>query len=293
MPWQQVRGTQTERNLLRSRYESRILKVLDHIRANLDGDLSLDALAEVAAMSRFHWHRVFHAMTGETAAEAVRRFRMHRAATWLVQTDRAVSDTARATGCGSVRSFARAFGSEYGPSPSAFRARGAPAPLRSPGREESKAMYEIEVAQVPARRLAALEHRGPYPEIGTTFGKLAAIATARGLWPHSRGMAAVYYDDPRATPPDRLRSHAGIIVAEDTPLPDGLEEVRTHGGAAAILHFRGDYSGLQGAYDHLYGAWLAQSGRTLADAPSYELYLNDPTDTAPDDLLTDIVVPLA
>nr|MCU0854535.1 AraC family transcriptional regulator [Paracoccaceae bacterium] len=49
-------------------YEDRLLRVLDHIAENPAGDLSLDALADVAAMSRFHWHRVFHAMTGETAA---------------------------------------------------------------------------------------------------------------------------------------------------------------------------------------------------------------------------------
>jgi AraC family transcriptional regulator len=53
--------------------------VIDHIHANPAGDLSLDALADVAALSRFHFHRVFHAMTGETAADAVRRVRMHRA----------------------------------------------------------------------------------------------------------------------------------------------------------------------------------------------------------------------
>ena len=38
--------------------EKRLLRVLDHIHDNPAGDLSLDALSDVAAMSRFHWHRV-------------------------------------------------------------------------------------------------------------------------------------------------------------------------------------------------------------------------------------------
>lgn len=54
-------------------YEVRLLRVLAHIHDHVDGDLSLDALADVACMSRFHWHRVFRAMTGETLADAVRR----------------------------------------------------------------------------------------------------------------------------------------------------------------------------------------------------------------------------
>ena len=49
--------------------ENRMIRVLDHIHDNPAGDLSLDALADVAAMSRFHWHRVFRAITGETAAQ--------------------------------------------------------------------------------------------------------------------------------------------------------------------------------------------------------------------------------
>ncbi len=61
-----------------SRYEARILRVLAHIDADPDGDLSLDRLAEVAVMARFYWHRVYVAMTGETAAQTIRRRRLIR-----------------------------------------------------------------------------------------------------------------------------------------------------------------------------------------------------------------------
>jgi AraC family transcriptional regulator len=106
-------------------YERRLLRVIDHIHANPAGDLSLDALADVAELSRFHFHRVFHAMTGETAAEAVRRVRIQRAACWLAQTDWAVSDVARRAGYPAAKSFARTFAAQYGltPLPSASGAR--------------------------------------------------------------------------------------------------------------------------------------------------------------------------
>lgn len=57
-----------------NKYEERILRVQEYIYQNPSGDLSLDRLADVAAMSRFHWHRVYRAMTGETCAQAVRRY---------------------------------------------------------------------------------------------------------------------------------------------------------------------------------------------------------------------------
>src|SRR5262245_16154905 len=75
-------------------YEARLLRVLAYIHDNLDGDLSLDRLADVACMSRFHWHRVFRAMTGETLADAVRRIRLSRAANALVSEERPIEEIA-------------------------------------------------------------------------------------------------------------------------------------------------------------------------------------------------------
>ena len=49
-------------------HTDRILRVIDYIHAHADEDLSLDQLADVAAFSRFHWHRVFAAIMGAPPA---------------------------------------------------------------------------------------------------------------------------------------------------------------------------------------------------------------------------------
>ena len=105
-------------------YEDRILRVLAYIHDNPAGDLSLDRLADVAAMSRFHWHRVFRALTGETCAQAVRRIRLHRAAVWLVMGEMPVAQVAACAGYSNQDSFSRAFSDAYGSSPAAFRRDG-------------------------------------------------------------------------------------------------------------------------------------------------------------------------
>jgi AraC family transcriptional regulator len=105
-------------------------------------------------------------------------------------------------------------------------------------------------------------------------------------------MIGIYYDDPDATPQKDLRSHAGVVLTPDVALPEGLEEVNLAAGRYACLRFRGHYSGAKAAYDYLFGPWLAQSGVELRDAPAMEIYLNTPADTAPDDLLTDICMPI-
>ena len=149
-------------------------------------------------------------------------------------------------------------------------------------------MFDITVETRPDLRLVALPHKGPYLEVGKAFEKISAIFTSRELWPHARGMAGLYYDDPNAVAAEDLRSHAGVVVAEDAPLPDPADDIPVKGGKFAVLHYKGPYAGLRAAYDHLYGDWLPQSGEEPANAPVMEVYLNSPNDTAPEDLLTDI-----
>ena len=60
--------------------------VTDYIYAHLDEDLSLETLARVSGFSRYHWHRIYRAVRGETAAQTVRRLRLERAAAMLTET---------------------------------------------------------------------------------------------------------------------------------------------------------------------------------------------------------------
>lgn len=281
------RRTEMARN-----YEDRLARVLAYIHDNPKDDLSLDALADVAAMSRFHWHRVYHAMTGETCAQTVRRVRLHRVAAALLKSEVPIAEIAAENGYESTQALSHAFQRSYRLSPSAFRTRGVPlAPLSLKDRKD-QIMFDVSLRTQPAQRLGALLHKGPYDEVGVAFEQLGALVTARNLWTSIRGMVGVYYDDPSATAPEDLTSHAGIVLGEGVEMPEGLTEVSLPGGEAAVLTFKGPYAGLQAAYDYLFGVWLPASGREAADVPVSESYLNAPQDTAPDDLLTEIILPL-
>jgi AraC family transcriptional regulator len=273
-------------------YEDRLLRVVRYIHDNPAGDLSLDKLADVAALSRFHWHRVFLAMTGETCAEAVRRIRLQRAAFWLVQTEDPVPAIAARVGYDNPQSFSRAFRETFNTSPVAFRRAGAPldAPLLI--RKGDDPMYDVEIRELPGQRLAGLTHAGSYQEIGRTYEQLSASFSARGLWPQARGMVAAHFCDPTIVAQDDLRSFAGIRVEPDFVLPEDLTEYHLAGGRHAVLTLKGPYTGLKAAYEYLYGPWLAQSGAAPGDGVSFEMYLNSPQDTAPSDLLTEVCAPL-
>ena len=59
----------------RREHERRVNRNMDCVQAHLSEDLTLDKLAAVAALSPFHFHRVFASITGETSSGGVRAVR--------------------------------------------------------------------------------------------------------------------------------------------------------------------------------------------------------------------------
>jgi AraC family transcriptional regulator len=143
-------------------------------------------------------------------------------------------------------------------------------------------------------RVAFLRHVGPYDDgaLSATWDRLLAWAGPRGLLGPRTQFLGIDHDNPHVTPPDRLRYDACVTL--DRPLaPEGEVGVQeVPGGEYAVVTHRGPYETLSETYARLYGDWLPRSGREPADTPSFQAYRNTPRDTAPDDLLTDVYVPL-
>jgi AraC family transcriptional regulator len=49
---------------------------------------------------------------------------------------------------------------------------------------------------------------------------------------------------------------------------------------------------MKDAYRWLYGVWLPNSGYEISERPCFEAYLNSPIDTKPQDLRSDIYLPV-
>jgi AraC family transcriptional regulator len=117
--------TENNANRFREEYALRINRVIDYIEANLDKNLSLDRLAEVACFSRYHFHRVFGAMVGETLGQFVQRVRLERAAKLLRQNPKkSITGIAVESGFSSSAIFARAFKEVFGVTAGQWRTQG-------------------------------------------------------------------------------------------------------------------------------------------------------------------------
>lgn len=151
---------------------------------------------------------------------------------------------------------------------------------------------DVTIRQIDEQRVAFIRHIGPYAECGPAWEKLCAWAGPRGLLGPNVRMLGLCHDDPQVTPPDQIRYDACIVV-DDSFEPDGEVEVQTiAGGEYAVTLHAGPYENLSQTYMELCGQWIPSHGREMRSAPDFEVYLNDPQTTAPEDLLTEIYVPL-
>jgi AraC family transcriptional regulator len=277
-------------------YGRRIARAMAHVADHPDRTPTLEELAAVAAFSPCHFHRVYRAVAGETPAETLARARLSRAAVELLRSGAPVARIARRAGYGGAAAFTRAFRAAHGVPPAAYRARGGvglPVPSGDPPEKESGTMHHVELRDLPALRLAAVRHTGPYHEIGAAFDRLQAWGAARGLIGPDTRFFGLFHDDPGTVPAGGLRADAGFTAG---PGVEGDGEVSVIEVPAAprvaVLRFRGPYAELERPYGWLYGEWLPASGEEPADRPGLEEYVNDPKTTRPPELLTDIVLPL-
>jgi len=100
---------------------ARLRKVVELVHAEMDGDLSLEELANTAGLSITHFSQMFRQSTGQSPHQFVLQRRIERAKEMLHAAENRVLDVAVACGFKSQEHFARVFRSLCGASPTEYR----------------------------------------------------------------------------------------------------------------------------------------------------------------------------
>ncbi len=293
-------------------YKVRACQAMNFISRNLDRDLSLDEIAEVAFFSKFHFHRIFKAVVGETVAGFTRRLRLERAAARLLANPmRDITEIAFGCGFSSSQNFAKAFRQNFGLSPTEFRKSKNGNKFGNSGNDLSlhvtydpetvfenqqsqvqESTMNAEVKEMPERTVAYVRKMGAYGKetAGAAFAELTQWAGPRGLIGKG-AMLGVYWDHPEVTQPEKCRTDACIEVPQETKI-DGPVDVQTiNGGRYVACRFEVTTDSFQQAWDDAF-AHVVSKGYELAETPCYELYHNNGAEDPEGKWIFDICLPL-
>lgn len=297
----------------REEYGRRINKVQDYIEEKLNDTLALAELADIAGFSKYHFHRIFSALTGETLLQYVNRIKLERAAFILShRPELPVTDIAYHFGFTDSAVFSRSFKYHYGISPSEYRKQDSKnckdlaghfkyneSTLNQSIRSGKMSVKASNIEIVSANmKVIYVRYTGSYQGLAAAFPgmmeRLYTFAMSQNLLqPGETKVLTIYHDNPEMTDETKLRTSLCMTVPESAIVQEG-EDIGSISisGKYAIGRFELSQNEYALAWQYMYGEWLPDSGCQPRDAFPFEVYVSDPTVNPGGKQLIDIYLPV-
>jgi len=259
---------------------ARLMRGVHYIERNIEGPISLADIAGEAALSEFHFHRLFRSRYGISVMDYVRRRRLAKAADALVRTETSILEIALDAGFESQAAFTRAFRRVFHTTPANYRSRACDVPWLSVATLSEDVLATLPGLGNGEPRLEEIEAI-PITGIEEVLTGERRLEIPR-LWERLIGMLgpARFHSGPRFGVSDVLpdvlggtfRYMAGVTEEAAGPLVGELVSRTVPGGRYAVFTFRGSPARLAPAIDYLFSAWMPCSDHELRIAPCFERY---------------------
>lgn len=282
-----------QKKTTKEEYQKCVNVVIEYINQHLGEDIDLKSLARVSNFSPFYFHRIMKAFLGEPIGTFIVRTRTEAAARMLRYSDIPIADIAYRIGYSSPSSLSKVFKQLYGISPLEYR-NNKNFVIMKPAIIRPDLELVSEIKNVPERNVIYIRLTGNYKlnDYGGTWMRLIQFAQEQNLPMGDPSPLCIYYDDPKVTPTEKLRTDVCMVMPVKGVAKGDVGSMVLPAGRYATFIYKGSYEHLQAVYDTIYGKYLPEMECTIRDEASAERYLNDPCTTAPEDLLTEIYIPV-
>jgi AraC family transcriptional regulator len=152
---------------------------------------------------------------------------------------------------------------------------------------------DVTIRDVPATKVAIMEHRGDPATLGDTIRRFIAWRKAAGLHPRTNPTFNVWRSERRPSSPAAYSTD--LCVATDQPIEANGEDIKVGeipGGRCAVLRVIGYTDNLEPAALYLYRDWLPASGEEARDFPIYCQRLSFFPEVPEHETVADVFLPL-
>lgn len=269
---------------------------IDYIEDHLDEDIDAAEVARRAGLSRWHFQRVFRALTNETLKTYIRSRRLSLACEQLLHTRRRILEIALAAGYESQESFTRAFKLAFEMTPNEYRKIGHKRLFLEKVRFDAAYLQHLAQRRVTPEPQLYLQPQITMVGLRTTFygsdsernnlgQKLPALwdAFMQRLSEVENRVTGVCYGVVQPTAPDSelLDYHAAVEIRTDchahsaahgARLPDGMVQLVVPEASYAKFTHRGLALEVDHTVNYAYSTWLLSSGKRHTLGPDLEIY---------------------
>jgi len=251
-------------------------KALWFIESHLARELTLDEVAAIGGVSRYHMVRAFAVATGLSVMRYVRVRRLSEAARALANGAPDILGVALDADYGSHEAFTRAFREHFGITPDALRAQRRLDTLKLQGPITMDSTIIDNLAQPRFETSKAFLVAG--------VGERYSCETSGGIpgqWQrfHERSQdipgrvgAVAYGVCCNGDDAGNFDYIAGVEVTDFSDLPREFSRIRIAQARYAIFSHREHVSTVRRTVNTIWNHWLPASGLTVVDAPNFERY---------------------
>lgn len=268
-----------------------VSRVKTYIDRNLFAELDPVQLADSANLSFFHFRKVFRTATGENIGTYIQRLRLEYVAHLLIATSQSIEDIRLQTNYQTKFSLAKAFKKHFGVSMTEYRAKHQ---IMEP-QPEFAHLPQATIRRINTRRVICLEVGDAFrdPQAYTAIWRELKHYKDKHLKQNDNSnFVSISLDNPVVTPISRRRFHIGVTTNETVQHKGKFSVQEIPGGMYAVFTHKGNYSALPELYQAICERWFPQSGYSQKHPLTFEVYLNAPYNTATNDLLTEIYIPI-
>jgi len=276
-------------------YKNRINTVFQFIDDNLDSQLSLHNLAEIAHFSPYHFHRIFKLITGETLNTYITRRKIEKSALDVLHKNIPITEIAHTYGFSEHAAFTRTFKRFYGVSPTAFRKQN---PykfskirqlLRKKGQVyPDRELYicvltnlknwismnaNIEIKQLPEMNVAYVSSIGDQT-LEKAYQTLMQWAAPQGLMCGQTKMITIYHDSFKVTEAHKVRLSACILLDKPVKTAGEIGLTNIEAGKYVVGSFEIGLDEFEKSWTGLF-VWMNEKGYKKADKNPFEVYHNN------------------
>ena len=275
-------------------YVKRILKVMVYIEENIDEELTLENLAKLACYSPYHFHRIFHAIVGETFHQYIKRLRIERSAGKLRYTNQSITEIALDTNYETPSAFTKAFKQFMGKSPKSYRALYTAVNITIKKIKELPMLKPDKIIQdLPDLNLLFARGYGSYTKSpDEAWQKMMRFIKENHLDPSKMRYFGISHDDPKVTSEDKLRYDAAILAPQGIKEKGEISRLVLKGGKYAIFTHNG--SDFEEIFDNIFLKWLPNSKENFDMTREIfcEHFNMEYTKMEPEKLISKIYIPL-
>ena len=281
------------KNITYNDYIQRINKVVAYINNHLDETLDLKTLANEAALSDFHFHRIFKALKGEAIGAYITRLRLEATARLLRYTALTIEEIAFNIGYETPASLSKAFKKQYGISPTEYRTNKDTYIMKKEIINPDLALKTPKIVTLEPKNLIYVALTGAYGSLdyGKAYEQLWAVIKAQKLFTKGIESICISYDDPKITEGSLQRSDVCLAIHKPATPQEEVSCKTLAGGKYAVFFYQGSYENLSQVYDTAV-RWVIDHQYTLREEPFFEKYLNDARRTPKEKLKTEIYIPI-